>query len=172
MANGKMVFLQSWYDAIMSDEYLETTDQEMAYILYAAMLYSFNGEKTNLGAVFGPEFKGLNRAMPNIYSQIDNIQEYGDKNGAKNQKYNNDKIRELAAQGLTQKEICIQLGYDVNKCRSLSSNKGYIEGRSEYISQKKSENGRTDKKLTISDSKLTKNEEEMTDSEVDSSYIF
>ena len=61
---------------------------------------------------------------------------------------------------------------DVNKCRSLSSNKGYIEGRSEYISQKKSENGRTDKKLTISDSELTKNEEEMTDSEVDSSYIF
>ena len=44
MANGKMVFLQSWYDAIMSDEYLETTEQEMAYILYAAMLYSFNGE--------------------------------------------------------------------------------------------------------------------------------
>ena len=72
----KMIFMRDWYESIMNDEYIETTEQEMSYILYAAMQYCFTGEKINLGEVFGSEFRGLNRSMPNIYSQIDKIMSY------------------------------------------------------------------------------------------------
>jgi hypothetical protein len=131
----KMIFQKSWYDAIMADEYLETTEQEMAYILYAAMIYSFDGTRINLGEVFGAEFKGLNRSMPNIYQQIDGIKNWGEKNQQKNQKYDNEAIKELAAMGYTQKQICIELGYDVAKAKSLSSNPGYKEGRAIWLAK-------------------------------------
>ena len=125
----KMIFQKKWYESLMEDEYSDITEQEMAYILYAAMIYSFEGGRTDLSATFGPEFKSLNRVMPNIYSQIDSIENYNNKFQGKNQKYDNDAIRALAAEGYTQKEICLKLGYDPAKSRSLSSNKGYIEGR-------------------------------------------
>ena len=35
----------------------------------------------------------------------------------------------MAAQGFTQVSICQQLGYDVSKSKSLSSNPGYKAGR-------------------------------------------
>ena len=95
----KMIFMRDWYESIINDEYIETTEQEMSYILYAAMQYCFTGEKINLGEVFGNEFRGLNRSMPNIYSQIDKIMSYNEKQGKKNQKYDNDAIEALAAQG-------------------------------------------------------------------------
>lgn len=125
----RMIFQKKWYESLMEDEYSDITDQEMAYILYAAMMYSFEGGRTDLGATFGEEFKSLNRVMPNIYSQIDNIENYNNKFQGKNQKYDNEAIKALAAEGYTQKEICLKLGYDPAKSRSLSSNRGYIEGR-------------------------------------------
>ena len=133
----KMIFTKQWYNAIMEDEYIQTTEQEMAYILYAAMQYSFTGEKIDLGVVFGNEFKGLNRSMPNIYSQIDNIMAHGVAAGKQNQTYDNDAIEELAAKGMTQKAICAELGYDVSKSKSLSSNPGYKKGRERYLQNKK-----------------------------------
>lgn len=134
----KMIFMKDWYESIMSDEYIETTEQEMSYILYAAMQYWFTGEKINLGTVFGNEFKGLNRSMPTIYSQIDKMAEYIDKQGKKNQKYDNDAVEELAAQGMSQKEICRALGYDESKSNSLSSNAGYKRGRDRFLNEKSS----------------------------------
>lgn len=134
----KMIFMRDWYESIMNDEYIETTEQEMSYILYAAMQYCFTGEKINLGEVFGNEFRGLNRSMPNIYSQIDKIMSYNEKQGKKNQKYDNDAIEALAAQGYSQKEICRELGYDESKSRSLSSNAGYKRGREKFLIEKDS----------------------------------
>ena len=132
----KVVFQKDWYDAIMEDTFNDTTPQEMSYIMYAAAMYSFNGEKIDIGKVFGNEFRGLNRSMPNIYSQIDNIVSYGNDKIARNQKYDNDKIQALAAMGVTQKEICRQLGYDVSKSKALSSNPGYKSGRAQYLKNK------------------------------------
>lgn len=133
----KVVFQKAWYDAIMEDSFNEFSSQEIAYILYAAAMYSFFGKKVNLGEEFGEEFKHLNIAMPNIYSQIDNIVDYGVAQGQRNQKYNNEAIRELASQGLTQKEICLKLGYDVSKSKALSSNVGYKEGRAIYLKKER-----------------------------------
>ena len=135
----KLVFMKRWYDAEMNDENNDTTPQEMAYILYAAAVFAFTGEKINIGDVFGKEFKGLNRSMPNIYSQIVSMKDWEDTHTQANQKYDNEKIKELAIQGFTQKEICEKLGYDVEKSKSLSSNKGYREGR--QILQKKQKEG-------------------------------
>lgn len=134
----KMIFMKDWYESIISDEYVETTEQEMSYILYAAMQYCFTGEKINLGDVFGSEFRGLNRSMPNIYSQIDKIMTYNEKQGKRNQKYDNDAVEALAAQGYSQKEICRELGYDESKSNSLSSNAGYKRGRERFLNEKNS----------------------------------
>lgn len=144
----KLTFMKKWFEAEMNDEYNDTTEQEMAYILYAAAKYAFYEEKINMGEVFGNEFKSLNRAMPNIYSQMENIKEYGDSNGKKNQKYDNEAVKELAAAGFTQKEICEKLGYDISKSKSLSSNRGYKEGAAIYkerISQNGKENDSSSK---------------------------
>lgn len=130
MAADKMIFMKKWYDAIVSDDVEETTPEEMAYILYAAMQYCFNDERINIGDVFGREFRGLNRAMPNIYSQIDAIQNFG----TKNIKYDAKAIKDLASQGYSVKQICEKLGYPEEKSRSLYKNPGYIEGKAIYDS--------------------------------------
>ena len=130
-----MIFQKAWFESIADDELLETSPQEMAYILYAAARYCYYDEKINMGEVFGNEFKSLNRDMPNIYTQIDKIANYGSTFGngkSGNQKYDSEKIEELARQGMTQKEICEELGYDVSKSRSLSSNAGYKRGRAAF----------------------------------------
>ena len=70
-------FQKDWYEVIMNDQYVKTSPQEMAYILYAAMQYAFNdGKPIDLGEVFGSQYGGLNRAMPNIYGQMDKIKNY------------------------------------------------------------------------------------------------
>lgn len=123
----KMIFQRKWYDAIKNDDYIETTEQEMAYILYAAMIYSFEGERIDIGEVFGKEFKGLNRSMPNIYSQIDNIKDWSDKMNEAKRKYDSDRIRELRLQGLSAREICIAEGYGEDKANNITSNRGWKE---------------------------------------------
>lgn len=136
----RFTFMKDQFDAEMEDENNQTTEQEMAYILFAAAKFAFTGEKINIGEVFGKEFKGLNRSMPNIYTQIEKIINYGEKFQGANQKYNDEEVKALAAQGLTQKEICEQLGYDASKSKSLSSNKGYKEGRQLFLERKRLEN--------------------------------
>ena len=121
-------FQKDWYEAIMNDQYVSTTPQEMAYILYAAMLYAFSGKPVDLGEIFGAEFRGLNRSMPNIYGQMDKIQNYQRNKGA-DDKYDNEAIYRLRMQGKKGSEICEILGYPPDKERSLSSTKGWIKAR-------------------------------------------
>lgn len=130
--DSSMIFLKTWYENIMEDEYVPTSEQEMAYIMYAAAQYCFYQERIDIGEIFGKEFRGLNRSMATIYSQIDKMKQWTDNNVKTNQKYDNDKVYELAAQGKSQEEICLELGYDVSKKRSLSSNKGYRDGKAAY----------------------------------------
>lgn len=139
MAADKMIFQKDWYEGIVNNEYVETTEQEMAYILYAAMRYCFYDETIDLGEIFGKEFKGLNRDMSNIYTQINKIKNWSENMSSKNQKYDDPKIKELAAKGYTQKQICIELGYDESKSKSLSSAALYKEGRAIYLASKKTE---------------------------------
>ena len=121
-------FQKDWYENIINDKYVKTSPQEMAYILYAAMQYAFNGgNPIDLGEVFGPEFGGLNRSMANIYGQMDKIKNY---EKIKNEeKYDNDEIYRLRIEGKTGKEICQILGYSLEREKSLSSTKGWIKAR-------------------------------------------
>lgn len=136
----KMIFQRKWYDAIKNDEYIETTDQEMAYILYAAMIYSFEGERIDIGEVFGAEFKGLNRSMPNIYSQIDNIKDWSDKMSDAKRKYDPERIKELRLQGYTARQICEIEHYGADKANNITSNRGWKEAGEILNKQKKPEN--------------------------------
>ena len=121
-------FQKDWYEAIIHDKYVKTTPQEMAYILYAAMQYSFNdGEPIDLGEVFGPQFEGLNRSMANIYGQMNKIKNY--EKGKNEDKYDNDLIYQLRMEGKKGREICQILGLSPEKERSLSSTKGWIKAR-------------------------------------------
>ncbi len=116
--------MSKWLKDIKEDQNLELSEQELAYIVYAAVKYGLEGEKLNLGEVFGKEFKYLNIAMPNIYGQIDNIQGY---DLGRRTKYDSEKIKELKLKGYTAVQICEELGYDKSKARSLTSNKGWRE---------------------------------------------
>ena len=117
-------FQKDWYEAIVNDKYVSTTPQEMAYILYAAMQYAFNdGNPIDLGEVFGKEFGGLNRSMPNIYGQMDRIRNY--ERGKSSDTYDHEAIYRLRMEGKKGKEICQILGYPLEKERSLSSTKGW-----------------------------------------------
>lgn len=120
----KMTFMAKWLEDIRADENLDVTEQELAYIVYAAVVYGISSEKINIGAIFGNEFKFLNMAMPNIYGQIDNIQSY---NPNRKSEYDSDAIKDLRLEGKTAKQICEILGYDTSKANSLTSNKGWKE---------------------------------------------
>lgn len=134
MATDNIIFLKEWYEELINDEFAPLTAEEFSYILYAATMYSWNGEKTNFEETFGR--KDLNRMMAPYYAQIDKIVNYRDKSKVVkegNQSYDDEAIKALAAQGVTQRKICQTLGYDETKSRSLSSNRGYKEGRKLYL---------------------------------------
>jgi hypothetical protein len=121
----KMTVMKKWIDDIRKDDNLEVTEQELAYIVYAAITFGLEGEKVNIGEVFGKEFKHLNFAMSNIYGQIENIQNYGEEKKASVLKYDADRIYELRLQGYTAKEICVMEGYGEDKANNITSNKGW-----------------------------------------------
>ena len=103
----------------------------MAYLIYAAAMYGFTGEKVNIGSVFGKEFAVLNFCMTNIYSQIDRIRTWGEEQGKANEKYDADAIRELKVSNpqMTAKEICRELDYPESKAKSITTNKGWLEAQ-------------------------------------------
>lgn len=148
-------FQKDWYEVIMNDQYVKTSPQEMAYILYAAMQYAFNdGKPIDLGEVFGSQYGGLNRAMPNIYGQMDKIKNY-EKNKNK-EKYDNDAIYQLRMEGKTGKEICQILHYPLEAERSLSSTKGWIKAKEDL---KKMNTESLQKSVKIDESNSKKNTE-------------
>jgi len=120
----KMTFMAKWLEDIRADENLDISEQELAYITYAAVIYGISSEKLNIGETFGNEFRFLNMAMPNIYGQIDNIQSY---NPNRKSEYDAEAIKELRLAGKTARQICEELGYDVDKANSLTSNRGWRE---------------------------------------------
>lgn len=165
---SNIVFLEQWKDELMNDEFAPLTEQEVAYLVYAAAIYCWRGEKTDFEAVFNrPD---LNRVMASYYFQIDNIVNYKDnmkKVTEGKQTFDNEAIKELAAQGISQKEICRRLGYDEARSRSLSSNRGYREGRAIFMAipkslcQNKLEMTQNESESVISESE-SKNESELT----------
>ena len=117
--------MKKWIDGIRNDENLEVTEQELAYIIYAIVSFGLDGEKINIGEVFGKEFKHLNFAMSNIYTQVESIQNYGEEKKASTLKYDSDRIYELRLEGYTAKEICAMEGYGEDKANNITSNKGW-----------------------------------------------
>lgn len=142
----KMTFMGKWLDDIVNDPNLIGLDnQQLAYITYATVQYGLTGNKINMGEVFGKEFSALNFAMPNIYGQVDNIQSYPEKMGAMI-RYDSDAICKLRLKGMTSKEICIELGYPLEKARSITSNKGWIEA-GKILAKNKTENTKSVQKV-------------------------
>lgn len=134
-----IIFLQDWFNELKEDEFSPLSNEEVSYILYAAAIYSWTGERTNFEETF--DRRDLNRVMAPYYAQIDKIKDYRAASGKNNiasgnQSYDSEKVKELAAQGVSQKKICQMLGYDETRSRSLSSNKGYKEGREIFLKQK------------------------------------
>ena len=171
--NDQIIFLQEWFNELANDEFTPASPEELAYILYAATRYSWFREKTNFEEVF--DRADLNKIMTTYYAQIDRITGYRENSGKNNQKYDNEAVKALAAKGLSQKAICMELGYDVSKARSLSSNSGYREGREIFknskdlsVSNKTDETDIPDKnqKLSVSN-KTDKTDESQKLSETD-----
>ena len=145
----KITLRKKWFDDVINDPNFETDEQELAYMIYAAVMYGFNGEKIDIGEVFGKEFKGLNRSMPNIYGQIDNIKNYDFGTGNKT-KYDAEMIRDLRLQGLTAKQICKELGISEDKARSLTSNRGWLEAGKILTEEGQTESQKSVQKSQIS----------------------
>ena len=138
---SNIVFLEQWKDELMNDEFSPLTEEEFAYILYAAAIYSWTGEKTNFKEVFNRA--DLNRVMAPYYTQIDNICNYREgmrQNIRGRQSLDKEAIKDLASRGYTQRQICEELGYDVDKLKSISSNPGWKEGRRIYLASAKVQN--------------------------------
>lgn len=129
VADKKAVIMESWVDNIMNDPYVETSSVEMGCILYAAVRYWYTGEKEDIGELCGEEYRGLNRSMSNIYSQIDKMRPYIEGGVKKSTVYDHDRIRELRLEGKTGREICSILGLDASKEKSLSTTRGWKEAK-------------------------------------------
>ena len=160
MANN-IVFLEQWKDELMGDEFAPLNEEEIAYLIYAAAIYCWSGEKTDFKEAF--DRPDLTRVMASYYTQIDNIRNYKDnmkKVVEGKQNFDSEAVKQLAAQGVSQKEICRRLGYDEARSRSLSSNRGYREGRALFMANIKLE--------SQNESELTHNESELVSSESES----
>ena len=162
----KVTLKRDWFDAIRNDETLGgVTEEQMAYIIYAATMYGFTGEKVNIGNVFGKEFTVLNFCMTNIYSQIDRIRVYNEEQGKANEKYDADAIRDLKVNNpqMTAREICRELDYPESKAKSITTNKGWLEAQRII----RSKNTEIVQKLTDSVSKSGQKETENVQKQTD-----
>lgn len=128
-------FSKEWYDAIKNDKYNETTELQMALIIGAAALYQFNGEAIDIGAVYGEQYRELNRSMSTIYDQIDRINNRSQTQRGE-PKYDEDAIYELAIQGMKASQVWEQLGYPMEAVNSIYSNKGWKRARQEINGSK------------------------------------
>lgn len=171
---SEIIFLKKWEDSLRNAEIDPFTEEEIAFMMYAAVHYGRDGEKTDFEKVFNR--KDLNRVFNSYYVQIDSIKDFKNKQGENNvaqgnQSYDNDAIKELAMQGYTQKEICRKLGYDEKKSRSLSSNKGYRAGIEIFkqLPPQQQNELKSKKKLEIVSSDSKKSEKVRNESEINTS---
>jgi hypothetical protein len=128
--NNKVTIMADWIKSLIDDSKVGAGMNEtcVAYVLYGVFQYGVYGEKVDLGATFGQQFGVLNYVLSTLYPQIDKMQNFS-KGEHKGGKYDNDAIKELAMQGLGPKAICEQLGYDPAIAKSISTNRGYKEGK-------------------------------------------
>ena len=122
----KVTILKEWVDELQGDELTALDEKEMAYVLYGLVKYGLTGEKTDM-SIFGQEYKSLNRSISGYYGQVDRVANFAEKMSSEKKKYDNEQIKELRLQGLTAKQICVELGYGEEKARSITTNKGWIE---------------------------------------------
>lgn len=130
---NKVTIMEDWIKSLENDPIIGSSINETAVsmILYGLYQYGTTGEKVDLGAVFGQQFAVYNYALLGLYPQVDKMQKFS-RGVHKGGKYDDEAIRELASKGLGPKAICIKLGYDPVAAKSISSNKGYKDGREEY----------------------------------------
>ena len=157
MEDNRMIFQRDWYENIINDKFVPTTEQEIAYLLYAAMKYSFYDEQVDLGEVFGKEFANLNRSMTSIYGQIDKIKNYKEEKKASVLKYDADRIYELRLEGYTAKEICIMEGYGEDKANNITSNKGWKLAGEELKKRKVQKSGNSVKSIQNNTDSMERN---------------
>ena len=157
MAADKMTIMKKWIDGIREDENIDLTEQQIAYIIYAIVTYGLNGTKVNIGNVFGEEFKDLNLAMSNIYTHIDNIQNYKEEKKASVLKYDANRIYELRLEGYTAKEICVMEGYGEDKANNITSNKGWKLAGEELKRRKVQKSGNSVKSVQNNTESMERN---------------
>lgn len=157
MEDNRMIFQRDWYENIINDKFVPTTEQEIAYLLYAAMKYSFYDEQVDLGEIFGKEFANLNRSMTSIYGQIDKIKNYREEKKASILKYDADRIYELRLEGHTAKEICIMEGYGEDKANNITSNKGWKLAGEELKKRKIQKSGNSVKSIQNNTDSMERN---------------
>ena len=161
--SDNIIWLDKWEKTLREDEFAPASNEDIAFMLYAAKVYCMTGNKTNFKEVFNrPD---LNKAMAPYYPQIDSIVNYRvdqGKNNKKqgNQSYDNERVKNLAMRGYTQKQICITLGYDESKSRSLSSNAGYRAGKAEFDQLSAAQKSALKSQATLEVEKLTKTDSE------------
>lgn len=156
----KIKLMKKWFDDLKEDPNVGSMlgPEEMAIITYAVVQYGFTGEKINIGKIFGSDKGMLNFVMPNIYGQVDNIQDYAEKMAGICM-YDANAIYELALQGKKAKEVCEILGYPVEKANNITSNKGWVAARKELKAMKNSEQKNPESGFSV---KSVKNNQEST----------
>ncbi len=123
MAESKVVLLKDWVDSLNK----ELSPDDAAKVIYAIVNYSLYGTKLDM--------KSLNALAESYYTQIDKIlKRYPNGVGGRREKYDSEKIKVLASQGMNLQDICKELGIEFS--RGIYSNRGYKEGREIYLKAK------------------------------------
>ena len=120
MAESKIVLLPEWVSTIKQT----LTQDDAAKVIQAIIYYSLYDEKIEIGDALKPV------AAP-YFDQIDKILKKYPNGGGRRDKYDNDAIAKLAAQGKSVKEICEELGVEYS--RGIYSTRGYKDGRAKWL---------------------------------------
>lgn len=136
MAESKLLMLKDWFESISKT----LGPHDAAYVSYAIDYYSCYDEKLDIGKIFGEDVaKRIDPVLAAYYTQIDRINNKFVAGAGRKEKYDSDKLRELASQGKTAKQICEELGIEYS--RSIYSNKGYKEGHEKWQKLKEAYGG-------------------------------
>ena len=104
MAESKIVLLPEWVGTIKQT----LSQDDAAKVIQAIIYYSLYDEKIEIGDALKPV------AAP-YFDQIDKILKKYPNGGGRRDKYDNDAIAKLAAQGKSVKEICEELGVEYSR---------------------------------------------------------
>lgn len=129
MAESKVVLLKEWVDSLNNN----LSPEDAAKVVYAIVNYSLYDKKIEID-------KTLQPVVDSYYTQIDKIlQKYPTGAKGRREKYDNEKIKELAARGMSVTDICKEMGVEYS--RGIYSTKGYKEGHAQWLKVKDLYNG-------------------------------